>query len=92
MTDRPTLEDQLAVSKMTNEDCVDALMPHVFWQTLSFWMFTYCEFLWRIIHWNWFDIWEETEDADKYRTWYIKLKRKLFGSNKPRKGVKNDRG
>lgn len=82
--ERPTLEDQIRVSKMTCEECVEALMPHTFWQKLSFWIYNHCESLWHIIRWKWFDMWEGTEDADKYRCWIIKLKRKFFGGNKPR--------
>ena len=48
---RPTLEDQIEVSKMTREECVEALRPHGFWQTLDFWLFCHCELLWSILHW-----------------------------------------
>lgn len=79
---RPTLENQIRVSKMTDEECVKALMPHGFWQRANFWIFNHCRLLWCIIRWNWFDAFGGMEDADKYRPWYIKLKRKLFGDNK----------
>lgn len=79
---RPTLEEQIKVSKMTEEELVECLMPHGFWQTLSFWMHNHCELLWHILYWHWFDVWEESENADKHRPWYIKLKRQLFGGNK----------
>lgn len=79
---RPTLEEQIAVSKMTEEELIQALMPHTFLERMEFWIFCHHKLLWHIICWNWFDILEGTEDADKYRSWYIKLKRKLFGDNK----------
>ena len=82
MTNRPLLEDQVRVSKMTTEELVEALMPQTLWQKMSFWLFRHNEFLWTVIRWKWFDIREGSEDADKYRPWYIKLKRKLFGGNK----------
>jgi len=57
--ERPTLEDQISISKMTDEECVYALMPHGFWQRLDFWIFCHCEFLWNLIHWNWFNIYND---------------------------------
>jgi len=73
---RLTLEDQIKVNKMTDEECVKALTSGV-----SFWIFCRSKFLWTIIYWNWFDIWKGSENADNYRPWYIKLKRKLLGGN-----------
>lgn len=78
---RPTLENQIKTSKMSGEELVDCLMPHGFWQKVDFQLHWHFNFLWRVIHWNWFDVYEGMGDADKYRTWYIKLKRKLFGGN-----------
>lgn len=75
------LEDQITVSKMTKEELIDCLMPHGFRQKIDFWIFCHCEFLWHVIRWKWFDVWEGSENADKYRPWYIKLKRKFFGGN-----------
>jgi len=80
--ERPTLEEQIRVSKMTREELIDLFRPHGFWQKVSFWMHWHCESLWHIVRWKWNDMWEGTEDADKYRCWAIKLKRKLFGGNK----------
>ena len=79
---RPTLEEQIRISKMTEEEWIEALLPHGFWQRLDFWMHNYLLLLWRIIHWDWFDVFEGLEDVDKYRPWYMKLKIKLFGGNK----------
>jgi len=78
---RPTLEEQIRISKMTDKECIEALVPSKGLRLINFWIYRHCELLWRIVHWNWFDIWEGTEDADKYRSWYIKLKRRLFGGN-----------
>lgn len=83
--ERPTLEDQIRVSKMTREELIEVLRPHTLLGMVNFWIFRHCELLWHIINWNWFDLWEGTEDADKYRSWYIKLKRKLLGGNKKEK-------
>lgn len=80
--ERPTLEDQIRVSKMTREELIDCLIPHTFWEKVNFWIFCHCELSWHIINWNWFDIWEGSESADKYRSWYIRLKRKFWGGNK----------
>lgn len=78
MMERPTLEEQIRVSKMTDEELVQLLAPP---GNVDFWIHWHFEFLWRVIHWNWFDIWEGSEDADKHREWFIKVKRKLFGGN-----------
>lgn len=75
---RPTLEEQIAVSKMTDEELVELLRP----PRVKFWLYRHCNLLWSIVYWNWFDIWEGIEDADEYRSWYMKLKRRLFGGNK----------
>lgn len=80
--DRPTLEDQIILSKMTREELIDQLMPHGLWQISSFWLHRHCKLLWCVVRWNWFDIWEGSENADEYRAWYIKLKIRLFGGNK----------
>jgi hypothetical protein len=76
---RPTLEEQIRISKMTDKEAIKALAPE---RNIDLWIHRHCSLLWHIIHWNWFDIWEGTEDADKYRSREIKLKRKLFGGNK----------
>lgn len=81
--ERPTLEEQIRVSKMTREELIECLMPSGSYQRFDFWVHNHCILVWRVINWNWFDIWEGIEDADKYRSWEIKLKRKLFGGNKP---------
>lgn len=78
---RPILEEQIMASKMTDEECINALLPQTFLDEIDFWLHNHCLLIWRIIKWNWFDIWEGSEDADRYRSWDIKLKRKLFGGN-----------
>jgi len=55
MTTKPTLEEQIAVSKMTEEECIRALMPKGFRQKCDFWLHCHFLFLWQLIHWNWFD-------------------------------------
>jgi len=82
---RPTLEDQIRVSKMTDRECVEALLPHTPFGKVDFWLHWRFSLFWSVIHWNWFDIWEGSENADKYRSWYIKLKRHFFGGNKQRR-------
>lgn len=79
---RPTLEEQIRVSKMTDEELREFFLPHGLWQWVDFRIHWHLTFLWHVIHWNWFDIWEGSENADKYRSWDIRLKRKLFGGNK----------
>ena len=53
---RPTLEDQITLSKMTDEECLEVLMPSKGWKRIDFWIFRHCNFFWRVIHWNWFEI------------------------------------
>jgi hypothetical protein len=56
MTDRPTLKEQIAVSKLTDQECVDLLtckgQPI---KQIDFWIFRKVKWLWSLIHWNWFD-------------------------------------
>ncbi len=75
---RPTLEEQIRISKMSDKELIEVLRP----PRVRFWIFRHFELLWHIIHWNWFDIWEGSENADEHRSWYMKLKRRLFGGNK----------
>ena len=77
--ERPTLEDQIRANKLTDDEVMEFFKPV---GRVEFWIYCHFELLWHIIYWNWFDVWEESENADKYRTWYIKLKRQLFGGNK----------
>lgn len=53
--DRPTLEQQIAVSKMTDEECMEAFKPHGFQEKVDFWIFRHTYRIWQTIHWNWFD-------------------------------------
>ena len=53
--ERPTLEDQITVSKMTDEECIEALVPRKGRLGVDFRIFCHWEFLWHLIHWNWFD-------------------------------------
>lgn len=82
---RPTLGEQIAISKMTDEECIKALLPQTSLGKIDFWLHNHCLLVWRIVHWNWFDTWEGSENADKYKSWDMKLKRRLFGGNKPYK-------
>lgn len=56
-SDRPTLEEQIAVSKMTDQELRDLLTcRHDFWRRLDLFIFCHSELFWHIIHWNWFCI------------------------------------
>jgi len=84
---RPTLKEQLQVSRvpsqdMSSEELVGLLLPRGAKEAVKFWIFRHCKLLWCIVYWNWHDIYEGSENADQYRTWYMKLKRKLFGGNR----------
>jgi len=59
MADRPTLEEQIRVSKMTMEELIDCLAPHGLWEKLSFWLHNHCNPLWHLYRWNWFNIWTD---------------------------------
>ena len=54
---RPTLEDQIRLSKMSREELIDLLMPHGLHQHINFWLHNNCLLIWRIKNWNWFNIW-----------------------------------
>ena len=55
--DRPTLEDQLAVSKLTDEDCMRLLTGGNPLLRMDFWLHRNCRWAWHIINWNWFNVW-----------------------------------
>ena len=76
---RPTLEAQINASKRADEEIEKFFRPP---GKFGFWIYCHLNLLWHIRYWKWFDIWEGCENADKYRPWCIKLKRKLFGGNK----------
>ena len=78
MVGRPTLEDQIALSKMSGDELIQLLRPHTFLGWCSFYLHWHCESLWHVVCCKWFDIWEGTEDADGYRCWAIRLKRRLL--------------
>ena len=69
--DRPTLEEQIRVSKMTEEELVKALLPHTPFERVSFWLHSHCPFVWRVVRWNWFNIWTEEKGFMKFaRHWF----------------------
>lgn len=51
---RPTLEDQIAISKLQDEECIELLKGKGI-KRVDFWIFCHMEALWHIIHLNWFD-------------------------------------
>jgi len=55
MDNRPTLEEQIAISKLTNEECIQLLMGRNKIERFDFFIFRHAEWLWHILHWNWFD-------------------------------------
>ncbi len=59
---RPTLARQLAnkkrhdeIAKLTEEECVNLLLPHTFWQHVSFWAFRHIplwhKWFWEVVCW-----------------------------------------
>jgi hypothetical protein len=54
MTDRPTLKEQIAVSKLTDQECIELLKGKGLYR-FDFWIFRKVKWLWSLIHWNWFD-------------------------------------
>ncbi len=53
---RPTLEDQLRVRQMSREELIELLAPTKGWAGLDLSLYIHCVLLWRIIHWNWFEV------------------------------------
>ena len=53
--DRPTLEEQIAVSKLTYEECMELIRPHGL-KKVDFFLHQKVRWLWSILHWNWFDV------------------------------------
>ena len=54
---RPTLEEQIRISKMPDEECIKALLPSTVSEHIDFWLHNELMLIWRIIHWNWFNLW-----------------------------------
>ena len=63
---RPTLKEQIEVSKMTDEEIVDLFLPHGFWEKLDFWMCFHCLIIWRLANWNWFNVWTNEKSFVKF--------------------------
>jgi len=77
LNDRPTLADQVTISKMTDDELIDCFMPHGFWQKLDFWIFG-CHLLWNIIHWKWLDLRTDTYSFKEYwKSVWLKIRRKV---------------
>lgn len=55
MDTRPTLEEQIRISKMTDEELMDFFLPHGFWGRIDFFIFRHIHFLWCIYRWRWYD-------------------------------------
>ncbi len=54
----PTLEQQIATSKLSDEECVNLLLGRNHWYLrLNFWIFRFAPFLWRVLNFNWWCIW-----------------------------------
>ena len=51
---RPTLEEQIRVSKMTDEELIKLLMLP---SKIEFWLFRHSQFLYSLLYWSWFCIW-----------------------------------
>jgi len=41
------------ISEMSDEECIKALMP----PRIEFWVYNHFPLLWRVLRWNWFNIW-----------------------------------
>lgn len=67
---RPTLEEQIYISKLTREECIKLLMPHTPFQRLDYWIFRHCHWLhslyWGIV--NFFYPWD-IETKRRYIKW-----------------------
>ena len=52
---RPTLEEQLRINAMSDEECIEALCGKpLSWRRFQVNLHAHCHFLWSIINWNWF--------------------------------------
>ena len=60
---RPTLEEQIRVSKLTDEELLRLLAPP---HNLELWMYGHCKLLWRIVSWNWYNC---MTDTTSFRNW-----------------------
>ena len=75
--ERPTLKEQIAISKLTDEECIRLLLPHTLQARVDFWLHNHFLFLWRLYHWNWFNIWTGERSfrlfaRHSFREWRVK--------------------
>jgi len=54
---KPTLEEQIAISKLTDEECLKLLLPHTLLGKIDYWIHNHALLLWRLYRWNWFNTW-----------------------------------
>ncbi len=40
--------------QLSDTECIQLLLGH---NPIKFWIYCHCKLLWRIIFWNWFNIW-----------------------------------
>ena len=60
--DKPTLEEQLAVSKFSFEECINLLKGN----PIEWIIYRKLNTIWHVIHWNWFNIYTEEESCWSY--------------------------
>ena len=52
---KPTLGEQIAISKLSDEELVDLFLPHGCWQHINFWTFEHLPLLhqlfWKTVCW-----------------------------------------
>ena len=53
-SDIPPWKHEIVSKALTDDDLVEFFTQP---GSITFWMFRHCEFLWRVVTWNWFCIW-----------------------------------
>tara|TARA_Y100000310_G_scaffold58000_1_gene53153 strand:- start:3103 stop:3474 length:372 start_codon:yes stop_codon:yes gene_type:complete len=55
MSNKLTLKEQLTIRNMSEDELKEALAPTKGWAGFNLSLFIYAPFIWRIIHWCWFN-------------------------------------
>jgi len=63
---RPTLAEQIAISKLSTEDCIKLIQGNWYHRNIEMFFFNHLTFVWRVANWNWWNMWTEERSFWKF--------------------------